>query len=65
MKTLAMIVFTVYVVVIQLWSQSSAPMPTSNDASLRARGREIFATKCGKCHDADASKKLADGLADS
>jgi mono/diheme cytochrome c family protein len=40
-------------------AQSPAAQPT--DAALREQGKQVFASKCGKCHDADASKKLPDG----
>ena len=32
----------------------------ANDPTLE-RGRELFSAKCGKCHDADGRKRLADG----
>ena len=38
----------------------SAP-PASNDAALRDVGKQAFVSHCGKCHDADAAKKLPDG----
>ena len=34
--------------------------PPANEAALQ-RGCELFTAKCGKCHDADGRKKLADG----
>lgn len=39
------------------WAQSPPP----GDAALREQGKQIFTSRCGKCHDADASKKLPDG----
>src|SRR5215472_10830209 len=36
------------------------PAPPDN-AALREQGRHIFASQCGKCHDEDGRKKLADG----
>jgi mono/diheme cytochrome c family protein len=41
------------------WGQS--PASSSSDAALREQGRLVFTDKCGKCHDADAAKKLPDG----
>lgn len=41
------------------WAQS--PAPQLGDAALREQGKQIFTSRCGKCHDADASKKLPDG----
>jgi mono/diheme cytochrome c family protein len=37
-------------------AQTQAPTSASND-----QGKAIFSGRCGKCHDADASKKLPDG----
>ena len=37
-------------------SQSPADASAAND-----QGKAIFSGQCGKCHDADGSKKLADG----
>lgn len=41
------------------WTQ--APPPQSSDVSRREQGKQIFNAQCGKCHDADAAKKLPDG----
>ncbi len=40
---------------------AQSPAPPSNDPTLREQGRQMFASKCAKCHDEDASKKLTDG----
>jgi mono/diheme cytochrome c family protein len=48
-------------VAIQAWSQSQSSAPAGDNASLRELGKQVFTNRCGKCHDADASKKLADG----
>lgn len=37
------------------------PANRSPDQAALARGRELFTAKCGKCHDADGRKRLADG----
>jgi mono/diheme cytochrome c family protein len=39
--------------------QSAAPQPA--DAAQREFGKQAFTSHCGKCHDADAAKKLPDG----
>lgn len=31
------------------------------DHAVRERGKQVFTTHCGKCHDADAAKPLPDG----
>ena len=42
------------------WQSVTTPKPavasTSND-----QGRTVFSAQCGKCHDADGSKRLHDG----
>lgn len=43
------------------WTQSPSSPPAGAEASLRDSGKQVFTARCGKCHDADASKKLADG----
>jgi len=45
--------------VVGLNSQSSAP--STDNAAPRDQGRRVFTEHCGKCHDADALKKLSDG----
>jgi mono/diheme cytochrome c family protein len=40
------------------WTQSS---PTQSYDDLREHGKKVFAGRCAKCHDEDASKKLPDG----
>src|SRR5258708_5695363 len=39
----------------------SAPPPGPADITAGNQGKTIFSSQCGKCHDADGSKKLADG----
>jgi len=43
-----------------LTGQSATP-PAPADIAANDQGKAIFSTQCGKCHDADGSKKLADG----
>jgi mono/diheme cytochrome c family protein len=44
-----------------LWAQSSPSQSADGDAALRDLGKQVFTSQCGKCHDADAAKKLPDG----
>jgi mono/diheme cytochrome c family protein len=44
-----------------LWAQSSPSQSADSDAALRDLGKQIFSSQCGKCHDADAARKLPDG----
>jgi hypothetical protein len=39
-----------------LAQQTQSAAPIAND-----QGKAIFSERCGKCHDADAGKKLPDG----
>jgi mono/diheme cytochrome c family protein len=41
--------------------RAQSPVPQPVDAALREQGKQVFASRCGKCHDADAAKKLPDG----
>ena len=60
MRTLTVFsIATALLVAIPQWAQSPSPQP--NDAALREQGKQVFASQCGKCHDADAAKKLPDG----
>jgi mono/diheme cytochrome c family protein len=43
------------------WTQ--APARQSSDVAQREQGKQVFTAQCGKCHDADATKKLPDGTA--
>jgi len=45
---------------VQPWAQSPSHAP-ADDAALRDLGKQVFTSQCGKCHDADAAKKLPDG----
>ena len=39
----------------------SPSQAAADDAALRDLGKQVFTSQCGKCHDADAAKKLPDG----
>jgi mono/diheme cytochrome c family protein len=41
--------------------QPQSPAASARDTAVREPGRNIFAAKCGTCHNADARKKLPDG----
>ena len=45
---------------VQPRAQSPSQSP-ADDAASRDLGKQVFTTQCGKCHDADAAKKLPDG----
>src|SRR5260370_36386249 len=60
MKAFAILFIAVsFLISVPYRAQSPAPRPT--DAALREQGKQVFASKCGKCHDGDAGKKLPDG----
>lgn len=42
-------------------SGAQSPAPPSVVAARRELGKQAFTSHCGKCHDADAAKKLPDG----
>jgi mono/diheme cytochrome c family protein len=44
-----------------IWAQSLPSQAPADDAALRDLGKQVFTSQCGKCHDADAAKKLPDG----
>jgi mono/diheme cytochrome c family protein len=50
-------------VLVSLPAAAADPASPSNrtDAALLEHGKTIFVTRCAKCHDNDASKKLPDG----
>ena len=54
MKRLVIGPLTILVLTAFTWAQSGDP-------GQHEHGRKVFADKCGKCHDEDARKKLADG----
>jgi mono/diheme cytochrome c family protein len=45
---------------VQPWAQSPSPS-SADEAASRDLGKQVFTSQCGKCHDADAAKKLPDG----
>jgi mono/diheme cytochrome c family protein len=60
MRILSMIALSVLLTILA-WPQSQSSASGGDNASLRDLGKQVFTNRCGKCHDADASKKLADG----
>jgi mono/diheme cytochrome c family protein len=60
MKALAFVFIAIaFLSAIPHRAQTPAPQPA--DAALREQGKQVFTGRCGKCHDADATKKLPDG----
>jgi len=55
----AVMALAVFLLPLASGAQSSSSLP--GDVGLREHGRQVFADKCGTCHDADAAKKLPDG----
>ena len=50
----------VFVCLPAIAADSTTPSNATN-AALLEEGKKIFVTRCAKCHDNDASKKLPDG----
>ena len=42
------------------WQSMTGQTPATTSAT-NDKGKTIFTSQCGKCHDADGSKKLPDG----
>jgi mono/diheme cytochrome c family protein len=42
------------------WQNGTTPNPASTSAG-NDQGKAVFSAQCGKCHDADGSKRLHDG----
>jgi mono/diheme cytochrome c family protein len=61
MRALTMILLTAAMLfAIQPWAQSPSSQAADPDAAARDLGKQVFTSQCGKCHDADAAKKLPD-----
>jgi len=54
------IIFASMMAALLPWQGVAAQTPTAASAA-NDPGKAIFSERCGKCHDADASKKLPDG----
>ena len=54
------IIFVSMMAVLLPWQSVTAQTPAAASATNN-QGKAIFSERCGKCHDADASKKLPDG----
>jgi mono/diheme cytochrome c family protein len=52
-------IITALLPAISFWAQSTSAQ--SSEAALREQGKQVFVSRCGKCHDTDAAKKLPDG----
>ena len=57
---LAMILPFTAAFAVAISASTQSPAPQSND-SLRDHGKQVFTSRCAKCHDEDASRKLPDG----
>ena len=49
------------IVALLSWNVASVGQNPQESLSSNDQGEAIFSGRCGKCHDADASKKLPDG----
>jgi mono/diheme cytochrome c family protein len=58
---LALAAVAIALFLVSLSSSAQSPAASPSDTALREQGRQVFTEKCGKCHDADAAKKLPDG----
>lgn len=54
------IIFTSMMAALLPWQSVTAQTQAAASA-INDQGKAIFSGRCGKCHDADASKKLPDG----
>jgi mono/diheme cytochrome c family protein len=54
------IIFASIMAALLPWQGVTAQAQTATSAT-NDQGKAIFSGRCGKCHDADASKKLPDG----
>jgi len=61
MSTLAVSAMALALFLLPLASGAQSPSSLPSPVGLREHGRQVFADKCGTCHDADAAKKLPDG----
>jgi mono/diheme cytochrome c family protein len=62
MKTKSFAVVSVALLLLfALPSRTQSSAPQSADTAQRELGKQAFTSHCGKCHDADAAKKLPDG----
>jgi mono/diheme cytochrome c family protein len=55
-----LIIFVSMIVALLPW-QGGTAQTLAPDSATNDQGKAIFTSRCGTCHDADASKKLPDG----
>ncbi len=55
-----LIIFISMITALLPWQGVTAQTQAA-DSATNNRGKAIFTSRCGTCHDADASKKLLDG----
>jgi mono/diheme cytochrome c family protein len=54
------VLLALLIVALLPWNIAAAQRPQES-STTNDQGKAIFIGRCGKCHDADASKKLPDG----
>jgi len=54
------VLLALLVVALPPWNVAASQNPQQSSIA-NDQGKAIFSGRCGKCHDADASKKLPDG----
>ena len=55
------ILLALLIVVLLPWNVAAVGQNPPESPAANDQGKAIFSGRCGKCHDADASKKLPDG----
>ncbi|HVG90606.1 MAG TPA: hypothetical protein VNB54_03860, partial [Alphaproteobacteria bacterium] len=55
------ILLALMIVALMPWNVAAVGQNPKESSATNDQGKAIFSGRCGKCHDADASKKLPDG----
>lgn len=55
------ILLALMIVALLPWNVAAVGQNPKESSATNDQGKAIFSGRCGKCHDADASKKLPDG----
>lgn len=55
------ILLALLIVALLPWNVAAVSQNPPESSATNDQGKTIFSGRCGKCHDADASKKLPDG----
>ena len=56
-----LVLLALLIVALLPWNVSAIGQNLPESSTANDPGKAIFASRCGTCHDADASKKLPDG----